>query len=114
MPDRFYSWLAWSLFSLMLITLTARLLFWPPGAGFFLAPASIAALFNPLRRRIQPFIDRLLHHKKYDAAKALEGFSLKLRDEMNLERIAEEMVLAIHDTRRLNYVGLWRLPKVRT
>ena len=47
----------------------------------------IAALFNPLRRRIQSFIDRSLYRMKYDAAKTLEGFLMKLREETDLDAL---------------------------
>ena len=53
---------------------------------------AVAALFNPLRHRIQWFIGRRFYRRKYDARKALEAFSAKLRDETNLDALNSELV----------------------
>jgi hypothetical protein len=70
----------------------------------------IAALFAPLRRRIQTFIDRHFYRSKYDARKILEAFSGKLREETNLAALDDELVGVVRETIQPTHVSLWLRP----
>jgi hypothetical protein len=74
------------------------------------ATLAVATLFQPLRRRVQAVVDRRFNRRRYDAARTVEEFSARLRDQVDLDTLAAELLAGVEQTVEPTTVSLWLRP----
>jgi hypothetical protein len=79
----------------------------PPSWAVAVATLAVASLFQPARRRIQRTVDRRFNRRRYDAAKTIEAYSARLRDQIDLDTLSTELLAIVHQTTEPTRASLW-------
>ena len=91
----------------MSVTLLQQLLPVENQFGIVVSTLVVAALFSPLRRRVQSLVDRRFNRSKYEAQRVLDEFAVQLRDDVDLEQTQVALLRAAQETMQPSHLSLW-------